>query len=142
MRLVMGAMSRACRWLWVGIICVCKGRSWGDVCTRMSSYVCVHSVPGPRGRAWIKGVGVRVCVCVLTAAESLRSHVLMGTVCCAWAAPTRRWWGQGCGDEGACRAQGGVLAQRHRVSFGAAAAVEEEHKLLGDNREDSICFRT
>lgn len=85
---------------------------------------------------------MRVCVCVLTAAESLRSHVLTGTVCCAWAASTQRWWGQGCGDEGARRAQGGVLAQRHRVSFGAAAAVEEEHKLLGDNREDPVRFRT
>lgn len=38
--------------------------------------------------------------------------------------------------------QGGVLAQRHAVSFGAAAAVEDEHKLLGDNCEDPVCFRT
>lgn len=36
-----------------------------------------------------------------------------------------------------------MLAQTPGVSFGAAAAaVEEEHKLLGDNYEDPICFRT
>lgn len=90
MHLVMGDTSQACRCLWVGIICVCKGGAWRDVSTRMCSCVCVHGIPGPQGRAWMKRVGVCLCVCVLTTAESLRSHVLMGTVCCAWAASTQR----------------------------------------------------
>jgi len=104
MRPVMGGTSRAQPYLWVGIICACKGGRGG-----MSAHICAHMcvymayrVPGTRVDEGSWGGGV----CVSTAAESLRSHVLMGTVCCAWAASTRRRWGTGLRGRGCVRGAG------------------------------------
>lgn len=71
----------------------------------------------------VGGVCVCVCacarVCVSAAAESLHWHVLMGTVCCAGAASTRRRWGTGAGGRGRLGGRGrGCLRRRLGCPWG------------------------